>query len=131
MTFRVYHYATIYIVFVWQDVIYTIYLDIKCIISLIDREFLDEFELAHFIKKSQTSIIVREVNIKRYFTNDYLLLDIYIENEIDEQKRIAHIKRKTHVIDNLKIKILVKINIIASKRIIVNVDAYKLIINSY
>ena len=98
--------------------------------SLINREFLDELELAHLIKKSQASITIKEVDTKRHFTNDYLLLDMYIENEIDEQKRIAHIKYKTHVIDNLKTKMLVEINIIASKRMIVNVNAHKLIINS-
>ena len=98
--------------------------------SLIDREFLNELELTYLIKKSQASITIREINTKKHFTNDYLFLDIYIENEIDEQKRIAHIKRETYIIDNLKIKMLVEINIIASKRIIVNIDAHKLIINN-
>ena len=63
--------------------------------------------------------------------NDYLILNIYIKEKIDFKNAIIHIHRELYIINDLKIKILLKMNIIIFKRIIIDINVKIFRINNY
>jgi len=109
---------------------YIIYVNIKYTITLIDRKFLKNLALNFFIKKIQTFIFVCDINIARHLIDNYLVLNIYIKDYICDKKFVAHICRKIYIVNNLKIKLLLNINIIIFKQIIVNFDIKQFTLNS-
>ena len=59
------------------------------------------------------------------------MLNFYIFDTIKNSKFvIAHFKRKTHFVNDLFTKILIDVNTIISKKIIININKQKIIINS-
>ena len=91
LIFRLYYYTTILLEFGWQNLLYTICVNIEYTIILIDCKFLKNLVLNLFIKKIQTLISMRNVNIARYLIDNYLVLNIYIKNYIRNRKFVAHI----------------------------------------
>jgi len=73
---------------------------------------------------------MREIEIDKYFTNNYLVLNIYIKSYLKEKSVVIYIRQKIYVVNYLKIKMLLEINIIIFKRIIVNLNSKKLTINN-
>ena len=60
------------------------------------------------------------------------MLNFYIFDIIKNNKLIiTHFKREIHFVDDLFVKILIDVNTIISKKIIINVDKQKIIINNY
>ena len=52
--------------------------NLKCIISLIDKIFLNKILFNIKIKKTKELINIRDINSIKYFTIDYYLLNAYI-----------------------------------------------------
>jgi len=92
---------------------------------------LNKFILKYLLKKIDIFILIYKVNIKKYLTNNYLLLNIYIKEQINSKSAIVYIYRKIYIINYLKIKIFFKINIIVLEQIIVNLNSRILTINNY
>jgi len=91
---------------------------------------LNKFILKYLLKKIDIFILIYKVNIKKYLTNNYLLLNIYIKEQINSKSAIVYIYRKIYIINYLKIKIFFKINIIVLEQIIVNLNSRILTINN-
>jgi hypothetical protein len=58
------------------------------------------------------------------------LLDLYLNELVDETKAREHIKREFHLIDELKCKLLMNLNIMISEKIIINLTNKSLIIST-
>ena len=59
------------------------------------------------------------------------MLNFYIFDTIKNSKFIVtHFKRKIHFVDNLFVKIFIDVNTIILKKIIIDVDKSKIIINN-
>ncbi len=58
---------------------------------LIDCQFLNKFILKYLLKKIDTLILVRKINIEKHFINNYLFLNIYIKEQIDNKSAITYI----------------------------------------
>ena len=97
---------------------------------LIDRRFLKNLKLNNLMKKFKTFIIVKDIEIVKYVIDDYLLFFMYVKKQIDDQFIVVHFRRKIHVINNLKIKLLLEINVMNSKRIIVDLNQRLLLIKN-
>ncbi len=91
---------------------------------------MNKFILKYLLKKIDIFILIYKVNIKKYLTNNYLLLNIYIKEQINSKSAIVYIYRKIYIINYLKIKIFFKINIIVLEQIIVNLNSRILTINN-
>lgn len=78
-------------------------------------------------------ILVRTIeNVIHQFI-EYLLVIFYIENILsssNKKKAIAKITREIHLVDSLKINMLIKIDILISKLIIMNINERTLFIES-
>ena len=105
-------------------------LDIECIMSLIDRQWLHVLIFDIVIKQIADSMTIRKIGDREHSSFDYVSVDLYLEGKLKGKTFIAHIKRDVHVVDNLRAKMLIGTDIMCSERMIVNLQTRKLIIDS-
>ena len=81
-----------------------------------------------FIKTIINFIIIHDLKFNKHKTSKYVIFSFYVLNE----KIIAILaSRKIHIIDNLKINILINMNIMMSKQIDILTFQLKVKINNY
>lgn len=64
------------------------------------------------------------------FNERFFFMNLYIKSNINDKEFIAYIRREVHIVNNLKIKLLLDMNIMTSKRIIINLDTKQLTFNN-
>lgn len=95
-------------------------LDLRCDILLIDREFLAS-QSHKIIKRIITSFKMRNIDDREHDTSKYYKFDFYIIEVHNKALVIAHFKRKMHVINDLRTKVLIDTNILELKVIVFDV----------
>jgi len=84
----------------------------KCDILLVDCKFLVS-QSYKTIKRIITSFKIRNINNREHNTSKYCELDFYIIKTLSNKIFvITYFKRKIHVINNLRTKMLIDINIL-------------------
>ena len=78
----------------------------------------------------KNSITVREIETIRYFTNEFVILNIYISELINDKIEMIEIIMKVHLIHNLKVKLLIDVDILDSEEMNISFCNHSLIINS-
>ena len=74
--------------------------------------------MLHIIKHKITpNIKIKNIKFAMHDNSKYMILDLYILKKCRENSVIAHFKKKFHIINDIKINILIKINIIKLKQI--------------
>ena len=76
------------------------------------------------------SIKIRDIDEREYINFDYVNLNIYLENKLKKKSSIVHVKKNVYMINNLRVKILIDIDIICSKKMITNLQTRKFIIDN-
>ena len=78
-----------------------------------------------------TSLRVREVGASKHETSEYVTQDLYLPG-IDDQGRkvLAYLRRELHIVDNLRVKMLIKNDIIRPEGIVIDIANKKARINS-
>ena len=64
---------------------------------------------------------MRGIGVTKYTTNEYCLIDLYILGIIKGRTSVAYIRREVYIVNNLKAKMLIKVNILSSKRMSIDV----------
>ena len=77
----------------------------------------------------KNSIMIRKIEIIRYFMNEFVILNIYISELINDEIEMIEIIAKVHLICNFKIKLFIDINILDSEEINISFCNHSLIIN--
>ena len=73
------------------------------------------------IKKIAIKILIRDLESKIYYFDKYAILIFYIKSVLFNNTRVfAKIIREIYIINDLKTNILIELNILISKRIIIN-----------
>ena len=75
-------------------------------------------------------ITVREIKIIRYLMNEFVILNIYISELINNKIKMIEIIIKVHLIYNLKVKLFININVLDSKKMNISFCNYSLIIDN-
>jgi len=75
-------------------------------------------------------ITVREIEIIRYFINEFVILNIYISELINNKIEMIEIIMKVHLVYNLKVKLLVDVNVLDLEEMNISFHNHSLIINS-
>ena len=90
--------------------------------SLIDRQFFHELTLdsAHKVKWTASSISVHSLRTATHQVNEYITLDIYLSGT---DRRTAHVSDEFHLVNNLKINMLIETNILTVKKITVKLQS--------
>ena len=78
----------------------------------------------------KNSITIREIETIRYFTNEFIILNIYISELINDKIEMIEIIAEVHLVHNLKIKLLIDIDVLDSEEINISFHNCSLIINS-
>ena len=123
--FRNWKYCTIKIIVTHENVMKNLCLNIDCAMSLIDRKWLHVLLSNVVVRQIAEFVMIREIDDREHFSADYVNLDFYIDDKIKNKSIIVHIKRDVHIVDNLKIKILIDFDIICSKEMIVDLQKWK------
>ena len=75
-------------------------------------------------------ITIRKIEIIRYFTDEFVIFNIYISELINSKIEIIEIITEVYLIHNLKVKLLIDIDILNSEKMNINFHNHFLIINS-
>ena len=102
------------------NIIITITIDTYCKTILINRKFFKENIFTTIIKyiKNNNPLIISNINFNKYISNKFISIKIYFQDIITttphkSTKIIIYIK--IYIINNLKIKLFLGINIFNSK----------------
>ena len=129
--FRNWKYVTMKIIVVFQKIMKNLCLNIECTMSFINKKWFYVLNFKIIVRQIIDSIKIRDINDREYFNFDYINLNFYLKNKFKKNFSIIYIKKNVHVINNLKIKILINIDIICSKKMTTNLQTRKLIIDNY
>ena len=90
--------------------------------SLINRAFLIK-QLLYIIKHKTTfNIKIKNIKFAIHDNSKYVILNLYMSKKYQENSATAHFKTKFHIINEIKINMLIKINVMKSKRINLNFE---------
>ncbi len=104
---------------------YDVYADIECTMSLSDREFIESITLnfATKIRKLTSLILIRDIENKIHNSDEYILMNDFIkETLLNNTSAIAFFQREVHLMNDLKMKMLIDIDILSSKQIQINLN---------
>lgn len=68
--------------------------------------------------KISLNIKIKKIEVKTYNNSEYVFLDFFLKKKRHSDSAVTHIKRKFYFVNNFKIKMPIKINIIKSKQIV-------------
>jgi hypothetical protein len=106
-------------------------LDTDCSVTLTDRNFIKIHESHYIIRRMTISLNVRELRINKHEISKYIIVNIYFAEKIIEEKFIRKvIRRKVHLIDDLKVNMLIENDILESENIFIDDINSKVIIIS-
>jgi len=93
----------------------------SCDMFLIDCAFVKTKMFNIKIKKCFL-ISLRDIDATKYILNEWFFVNVYLksENKVNN-KIIVYIRYEVHLINNLKTKFLMSINILESKQMIINI----------
>ena len=115
--FRKWHYVQIQIIHAVDSTIFIVEkcFDFDYTMSLMNWNFLTT--ISHDEIRTTTQFIrVRNINFRQHDNSEYVKLKFYIRDKTIIDKFVTiHFRREMHVVNNLKIKFFIDINIIESK----------------
>ena len=77
----------------------------------------------------KNSIMIRKIETIRYFINEFIILNIYISELINSKIEMIEIITKIHLVCNLKVKLLIDIDVLDSEEMNISFHNYSLIID--
>ncbi len=78
----------------------------------------------------KNSITIKKIETIKYLTNEFVILNIYISELINSKIEMIEIIAEVHLVHNLKIKLLIDVNVLNSKEMNISFRNCFLIINS-
>ena len=106
-------------------------LNIDANLTLIDKLFLKSQSSSVQIRIMTTSLSIREIETTQHKTSEYAIVLIYFNEEDDSEKKVrADFRREVHIVNNLKINILIETDVIDAKNITINVVKKTIRINN-
>jgi len=101
--------------------------------SLNDREFIESVtsNFATKVRKLASSIPVRGIGNKIHNSDEYILMNDFIKGTLpDGTPAIASFQREVHLMNDLKVKMLIDVDILSPERIQINLNDRTLQIDS-
>ncbi len=106
-------------------------LDTSCSVILTNREFIKRHEAHYIIRRMTTSLNVRELRTNKHETWKYIIASIYFLEKITQEKFTREvIRREVHLMNDLKVNMLIDNDILESEDIFIDDSKSKTIIVS-
>ena len=121
--FRLWRYARIHVNLNLNKLIDELCLNNNTTIFIANRQYIFKKISKTTIHRINESIRIKNIDIIWHDTFEYVLMNFYISRVIVvDMSTKTHFIREIHLINDLTTKILIDVNIIVSKKIIINVD---------
>ena len=106
-----------------------IYLDSECLVTLINNLFIQKYILNTEIQVMTILISVNQIIGNKHMINKYIMFTWYFSSQkADEIWVLFKIKRKVHIITDLYVDMLIKMNIMSLENIdLITSEKYMLI----
>jgi hypothetical protein len=104
-------------------------IDTRCVMSLIDTRYL-LISMSNIITIKMSLINVKDINEVFHECILYVILDLYLDDIFEKKKRRNHLCKKFHVVDDLRCKILIDMNILSSKQMRIDLISKSLFIST-
>jgi hypothetical protein len=117
---RNHQYARVKENFRLRDKFHEFCVDFKTFMSLINRKFLKKHCFETTVEEIKSKLEVWDIDSKTHDTFSYCSLDFYFREHVNDKSKITHIRKKFHLVNDLQINILIEMNIISSKKCILN-----------
>lgn len=105
-------------------------LNIEAGIILANRKFFKSQASNIQIRKILTVLNIRDLEIYKHDSNKYAIIDFYLDNLKNEISATTYFHREVHLIDNFKVNVLIKINILDSKEFSLDLSTKTVFIKS-
>ena len=105
-------------------------LNSKCIMIISNCDWIKKHQSELKILHMKNSITVWSIELTRYLTDKYVILNFYISNLMNSQIKIIEIITKVHLVHNLKAKLLINIDILNLKKMNISFSQWILIIDN-
>jgi hypothetical protein len=131
LVFRSWHFATFATRIFKKDSLNELCADSECIMSLIDKSYLKQIVFNVKIHNIDESITVRDIEIAIHNCFEYVKLKLYISDTLkfSNVKEIVKLTRYAHIVNNLRVKFLMKMNILEFEKVILNISRRKMILS--
>lgn len=100
--------------------------DTGCIMSLVDRKFLQKNLPGLQILQSNAEITVRGIGAYTHLCSEYTIVTIYVPGNIDGRRVLASITHQLHIVKNLQAEILVGMDILSPENAVIDIGRQKL-----
>jgi len=125
--FRDWRYAMALIQLTSEEKNEFICLNTECIMSLVNREFLMKQALKTIIKWMSSSIQIKGIGAETHQCEKYANLVIYLS---DDKTRTVVIEQEVHIVKDLKVKMLIDLDILSSEKIFIMMNNIEAVIKS-
>ena len=105
----------------------SVYLNTECTMILINQQFLKNKMLNIAILQMLSLITVQELSSNTHESSEFTVIDLYLS---DKNRKIAVIFCEIHLVENLKAHMLIRIDILTSEKISLNLTERKVTIES-
>ena len=123
--FRGWRYAFCNVILVKQNKLQNVYIDLKCMMFLIDRKFLKVNAFNVEIQKMNSSMTIKRVGTATHQTNEYVNIDFYLFTSIN---KIIHLKCEFYFVNDFKTNMLINIDIMTAENMIFNLSERKIVL---
>ena len=114
---RLYHYLRAVVKLSPEAIADMVCWDTGCSVTLIDRAFLKAQLPKHTILRKELPLVVRGIGSSHHSTTEYVNLDIYVPGRHNGRTVDALIQRPAFVVDNLRAKMLIGMDVLAAEDI--------------
>ena len=81
------------------------------------------------MKKLSFLLLVKGLNLTKHMINKYFIVNLYFL--IIDDSKLAWLRKELYIVNNLKVKLLIRIDILNPKRFIMNLSRNKIYILIY
>ena len=128
LAFRSWHFATFIAQLTHNGPLDDLCGDTGCTMSLIDRQFLKTKAPQAMVRRCDVDITVRGIGSRTHACSEYAIVTILIPGLVDGKPARASITHQLHIVDELKAKVLVGMDILGPEQAIVDIGRRKLIL---
>ena len=96
-------------------------LDTGCGVTLIDRQWLADLLPDLAIKRMSSPLRVRGVGTSKHETNEFAIVPVFLPGKKDGKQVLACIRREVHIVDDLRVKMLIGNDVIGPEGIVVDI----------
>ena len=128
--FRNWHYITINVSLQPQASAEPVCLDTGCSLSIVDKTWLMLRAPDTKVRFMASPIIVRGIGADKHSTSEYAILDVYFPGKKGTKNVTACVTREVHLVDGLKAKMLIGVDIIGPESIDISVSKKEAYIGS-